>query len=531
MNLDDTALIDVRGRQIDSLLKRSRPEVLIGIAAIAVALFIRGDGVSVGVTLGWAAVTALCYGARFALIEQQRRQPTDDANVRRRIQSFTFTVAATGLCWGTFVAYCLSRNELAATVPLLLLASAVCVISLGAHAGSEKAGTTVALTTLLPPAAVLLARMSQIDVLSALGVVTVAAAAVFAARSLKDQVWEAAALRERNKNLSSYLDQRRDQVEKLAVELKTTLAKHEQAEGNLRRISADLGLVQGKAKALADTLERISPLCQVTGLANRRHFDQLMDGEWRRAGREGKVVSACVIDIDDYEEYVNTYGAQSADALLKRVASNLRGFARRAGDSPGRYEGSKLILLLPGCDARCSSRMAEALRKRIEGQAIPHSGAKNRETVTIHAGVAMIKPSRAMAPVELLKRVETALYEAHFQGGNRVVVFQPLSKLRVERWDSPRDGPLHEQSLLQKLLVWGYDTTKLLLRPGTKVDPEIATEEKILAIASGELKLEVEGHTMIVKPGDCVFIPQGVEMSLEVVGERPVLKFTAGKNK
>lgn len=531
MDLDDTALIDVRGRQLDSLLKRSRAEVLTGIAAVAAAFFVMGGGIPVGVGLTWAAVTILAYGIRFALIEQQRRLPTTDDNVRQRNRVFMLSIAATGLCWGGFIAYCLWRTDLASSFPLLLLASAVCVVALGAHAGSELAGAMVAVTTLLPPAAVLLARFTRLDSLGALGIAALAGAAIFTSRNLRGQVWEAIALRERNKNLSSYLDQRRDQVEKLAVELKTTAAKHEQAEGNLRRTAADLGLVQGKAKALADTLERISPQCQVTGLTNRRHFDQQMDSEWRRAGREGKLISACLIDVDDYEEYVAAYGAQSADALLKRLATNLRGFARRAGDTPGRFEGSKLILLLPGCDARSASRMAEALRKRVESQAIPHANAKNREIVTIHAGVAMIKPSRTMAPDELVKRVETALYEAHFQGGNRVVIYQPLSKLRVERWDPPRDGPLHEQSLLQKLLVWGYDTTKLLLRPGTKVDPEIAAEEKILAIASGELKLEVEGHTMQVKPGDCVFVPAGVEISLEVVGERPVLKFTAGKNK
>lgn len=531
MDLDDTALIDVRGRQLDSLLKRSRPEVMVGLAAVVAALFASGGVVPAPFALIWAGIAATCYGCRFLLSELQRRNPASDANVKRRWTLFVATVAATGLCWGGFVAFSLSRSDIGLTLPLLLLACAACIVALGAHAGSDLAGTMMAGATLLPPAAVLLAQLTKIGMLDAFGVVALAGAAIFTARNLKGQIWEAAALRERNRNLSSYLDQRRDQVEKLAVELKTTQGKYEQAEANLRRTSADLGLAQGKAKALADTLERISPMCQVTGLANRRHFEQLMDGEWRRAAREARIVSICVVDIDDYDEYVAAYGTQSADALLKRIASSLRGFARRAGDTPGRYEDHKLALLLPGCDARNASRLAEAIRKRIEGQAIPHANAKNREIITIHSGVAMIKPTRSMAPAELLKRVDTALYEAQFQGGNRTVTYQPLNKLRIERWDTPRDGPLNEQSLLQKLLVWGYDTTKLLMRPGVTVEPEMVTEEKVLAIATGELRLEVEGHAMIVKPGDCVFIPEGVELSLEVVGERPVLKFTAGKNK
>ncbi|MGE0373504.1 MAG: diguanylate cyclase [Gammaproteobacteria bacterium] len=529
MDLDDTALIDVRGRQLEMVLARSRAEIVIGLGAVVLALFASGGALPAPFALGWAALTAVCYGWRFALTEQQRKTPVTESNAGTRARVFTASVVATGTCWGLIAGYALWRDSAAAPA-LLLLASSACVVAIGAHAGLEQAGLAAAITTWLPGAAALLQEPTRERILQTVALAALTAGAVFTVRSLRRQVWEAAAVRERNRNLTDYLDQRRDQVEKLAVELKTTQGKYEQAEVNLRRTAADLGLVQGKAKALSDTLERISPTCQVTGLANRRQFDQAFEGEWRRAAREHKVVSLCVVGIDDFDEYVATYGRQSADALLKRLATNLRGFARRAGDTPARYQDDKLVLLLPGCDVRNANRMAEAYRKRIEAQAIPHAGARQREFVTLHIGVAMIKPTRAMKPDELLKRVDTALYEAQFQGGNRTVTHQPLSRLRVERWDTGRDGPLNEQSLLQKLLVWGYDTTKLLLRPGTTVDPEIMSEERVVAIASGELRVEVEGHAMVIKPGDCVFVPQGVEMSLEVVGERPVLKYTAAKH-
>jgi mannose-6-phosphate isomerase-like protein (cupin superfamily) len=143
----------------------------------------------------------------------------------------------------------------------------------------------------------------------------------------------------------------------------------------------------------------------------------------------------------------------------------------------------------------------------------------------------MLKPTRTMLPVELIKRVEAALYEARFQGGNKVITYQPLSKLKLERWDLPTDGPLNEQSMMQKLLVWGYDTTKELLPPGSVVEPQILREELVLAILTGELKIDIEGHGMTVKPGDCAFIPVGVEVGMEVTGGKPVLKFTAAKHK
>lgn len=531
MELDETALIDVRGKQLDRVLQHSRSEVIGGVVAVVLAVIATsGKAPAVG-TLSWAALTSLVYLGRFILSERQKRNPANDVTIKLRSQVFIATVVGTSLCWGGFTAYLLYHHGIATAVPVLVLACATSVASLGTHAGFGSAGIAGALATLLPPIVALALRFSALDVWTAVGLIVLGTTSILSARLLKSQLWEAAAFRERNQNLSSYLDQRRDQVEKLNVELKTTQAKREQSELNLRRTSADLGLVQGKAKALADTLERISPLCQVTGLSNRRHFDQDMEAEWRRAARESKVISLCVLDLDDFDEYIETYGRQSAESLLKRTATILKGFGRRAGDTAGRYEDSRIALLLPGCDARNASRLAEALRKRVESQNIPHANAKNREIVTVHIGIAMIKPTRTMHPSELLKRVDTALYEARFQGGNRIIAYQPLSKLKVERWDTQRDGPLNDQSLMQKLLVWGYDTSKLLMRPGTKVEPELVADEKVLAISSGELKIEVEGHTMLVKPGDCVFIPQGVELAIEVVGERQVLRYAATKNK
>ena len=531
MELDETALIDVRGKQLEHALRQTRTEVFGGVVAILLAVFVTSAVFPLPLIVGWATLTAACYGGRYWLTELQRRAPADDSTLALRLKFLLMSVASTGLCWGVGAAFVIWTQGLAAATPFLLLACATTTGALVARAGVASAVPIEVALTLLPPLAVLVAKLTSLEFATALGVAAIGAATLYAQRLFKGQLWEASALRERNKNLAAYLDQRRVQVEKLSIELKTNQSKREQAEIDLRRTAADLGLAQGKAKALADTLDRISPLCQVTGLANRRHFDQLMDSEWRRAGRDAKLISLCVVDIDDFDEYLSAYGRQSADALLKRIATTLKGFGRRAGDTAGRYEQTKLALLLPGCDARHGGRLAEALRKRVESQNIPHANAKNGEIVTVHIAVAMIKPTRTMQPIELLKRVDTALYEARFQGGNRLVIFQPLTKLKVERWDIQRDGPFNEQSLLQKLLVWGYDTTKLLMRPGTVAEPEIMAAEKVLAISSGELKIEVEGHSMTVKPGDCVFIPQGVEMGLAVAGERQVVKFTARKNK
>lgn len=531
MELSDTALLNVRGRQLERLLRDSALECGVGVTGLVLAVLVLLGSVPQLPLLGWAAVTAATYAARYAVFGAFRR-----ASSTAQLQSywrtlFVATVAGTALAWGALTAWSAATHELGTSGPLLLLALGVTLATVTLLAGSLPCALASTLGTLLPPIFGLLMRGGREALFIALGLIFAGGVALLGARLLRQRFWEASMLQGESEQLRGYLDQRRDQIEKLQVELKTTQSKREQVEQNLRRNAADLGLVQGKAKALADTLERISPLDQVTGLDNRRHFEQTFEAEWRRAARDGKPVSMLVADMDDYDTYVETYGRQSADALLKRIGQTLKGFGRRAGDTTGRYDESRVALVLPGCDARNATRVAEALRKRVEGQHIPHTNARGRSSLTVHVGVAMLKPTRSMLPAELVKRVEAALYEARFQGGNKVVLYQPLSKLRLERWDLSIDGVLSEQSLLQKLLVWGHDTRKELLQPGGTVEPRILAEEFVLATLGGELKIDVEGHTMTLKPGDCVFVPAGVEAGMEVVGVKPVLMFTAAKHR
>ena len=171
--------------------------------------------------------------------------------------------------------------------------------------------------------------------------------------------------------------------------------------------------------------------------------------------------------------------------------------------------------------------MAEAIRKRVEGSKIAHRGALNRNYATVHVAVATTVPGRGLPTNELLKRAETALYEAHFQGGNKVVAYQPLSKLKLDRWDAKSDGSLNEQSLIQKLLVWGYDTNRLSLRPGEPRHEHKSDKQTVIALLNGKIILELEGHNMALKAGDCVFIPKNIVVNLSLVGDQSSTIFSA----
>jgi diguanylate cyclase (GGDEF)-like protein len=269
----------------------------------------------------------------------------------------------------------------------------------------------------------------------------------------------------------------------------------------------------------------------VTGLHNRRCFEETLRVEWRRATRDKKPVSLILCSIDEMEAYEEAQGTQATETLLKRVAKVVRGFGRRAGDLSARFSESRYALLLAGCDTRNAFRIAEALRERVEELKLPHEKSRIGEFVTVHLGVATMVPARNADERMLIDRVEAAVYEASFQGGNRTVLYRALDKLRIEHWNMKVDGPLNEQALLQKIMIWGYDTQRGVHPAGTRFPDRNHESEVVLGVLTGQLKVTVEGQSLVLKHGDCLFIPAGITYSTEVVGQDPVISFGAVNQK
>ena len=531
MDFSQTAVIRFEAKQTDRLFSLARLDCISTSIGAFVVLAVAWIFEVPKPALALPLLPFLICIARWIVALSYERSARPSSAIKRWNLIFNIGAFASGLSWGVLAAYYVYLDLLPTAVLGAAVTAVMALCAAVFYAGSLVPLLLFAVLALAPSAGIALYRGDQIGIVMCMALVSSFIIAVLCSRVVKHLVWDFAISQSENEQLVGHLDQRRTQVEKLNVALKTNTDKREQAEITLRRTAADLGLVQGKAKALATTLERVSPVCQVTGLANRRHFDEQFESEWRRATREQKPMSLVIVEVDDFEAYVTSHGSQASDSVLKRVAQSIKGFGRRSGDLAGRFAEDRLALMLPGCDARDSTRMADALRKRVETLKIAHSGAKNRDTVTIHVGVATIKPTRSLPNVELIKRSDAALYEARFQGGNKVVAYKPLSKLKLERWDQPSDGPLSEQSLTQKLLVWGYDTAKDILRPGDKPREHLSDNDTIIAPLTGELLIDVEGHTMSVKGGDSVFVPNGVALLLQAAGENPVIKFTATKSR
>ncbi|HJQ27199.1 MAG TPA: diguanylate cyclase [Blastocatellia bacterium] len=180
-------------------------------------------------------------------------------------------------------------------------------------------------------------------------------------------------------------------------------------------------------------LRRLSHLDGLTGIANRRHFEESFDLEWRRACRAGTALSLVMIDADFFKPFNDAYGHQRGDDCLIRIADTLRNGLNRPGDLVARYGGDEFMLLIPGSDAQGVAELAEALRARIEAMEILFEGSPIDQMVTISLGVVTDYPTRGFSSGDLIAAADEALYQAKEEGRNQVARFQKPVRENRER--------------------------------------------------------------------------------------------------
>lgn len=516
---------DLRHRQL-TLLYHQIPGEAVGlaIAGTIFAMLARGV-VAPNVLLLWGAVVAALALLRLGLSKRYRASRATSARNPLWFVTFLVTTVMVGAAFG-LIGYQMAvlADPVRAGVVLFWLAfMAVCAIPI--YTGLLWPVLGFALPALLPAALRLLGSdVPHADTVGGLALLATVIVAL-AAYAMRRMTRRLLALEDDADEMQASLNSRRGQLEKFTELARINDDKRQKAETELRNLSADLNLMRGKAHALSETLTRISPLCPVTGLANRRTFAEHLDAEWRRQRRLKKPVSLVMCEIDQFDSYSENYGAQSADALLHRIARVAASTGRRAGDLAARYDGPRIALLLPGCDGRTAVKIADALRKRVEQLKIPHDGARIGDMVTSHLGVATLVPTAGYEPQELTSRIDTAMYEGKFQGGNRVVAYRTMDKLKLEHWDNRIDDALTKHTLLQKIIVRGFDSRMVTYSPSTVLPDRSTEKETVWALLQGELRLIIEGESMVVKPGDCLYIPAGTTYGAEVVSPKDVIGY------
>lgn len=170
-------------------------------------------------------------------------------------------------------------------------------------------------------------------------------------------------------------------------------------------------------------LEGLAKTDALTGIGNRRCFDEGLEEEWNRAMRKGGSIGLLLLDIDYFKQYNDIYGHQAGDECLIQIAEMLAGKIRRASDTLARYGGEEFALVLPELGPQELERYAERVCKTMEKQQIGHKGSRVSSVVTCSVGAASwtLRPQDKLE--DFIHAADQSLYKAKQSGRNRVVMF------------------------------------------------------------------------------------------------------------
>jgi len=179
-------------------------------------------------------------------------------------------------------------------------------------------------------------------------------------------------------------------------------------------------LVEARTQALKevnDKLEALSNTDGLTGIANRRYFDQMLQQEWNRALRANAPLSLVMLDVDHFKQYNDLNGHLAGDACLQALAKCLKQTARRASEFVARFGGEEFVVLLPETNGHDAMEIAKRIQHEVWALALPHKDTLP-EIVTVSLGVASVTPSKDRKPEELVRKADLALYRAKNSGRN-----------------------------------------------------------------------------------------------------------------
>jgi diguanylate cyclase (GGDEF)-like protein/PAS domain S-box-containing protein len=210
-----------------------------------------------------------------------------------------------------------------------------------------------------------------------------------------------------------------------------TIRKNSRKLEGIVAVSRDITERLEKEKRLHDAnvmLRYISNMDGLTGIPNRRYFDEKLQEEWKRLKRIASPFSAIMIDIDFFKKYNDFNGHQAGDECLRQIASVLQETVKRTGDFAARYGGEEFVILLPETDKLGAAHVAELLQANIKDLKIPYISNVLEPIVSISIGCSTLIPNDTTKPEDLIKLADIELYKAK-EGRLNQDIFNQLSHL------------------------------------------------------------------------------------------------------
>jgi two-component system chemotaxis family response regulator WspR len=207
------------------------------------------------------------------------------------------------------------------------------------------------------------------------------------------------------------------------IELVARIRYHSRSYMMLLQRDAAYRALRVSQQQLLDTnlvLQRLMNSDGLTGLSNRRHFDEYLELEWRRSLRDQTQLSLLMIDVDYFKSYNDSFGHLDGDEALRQVATAIRDASARPSDLPARYGGEEFALVLPNTTPGGARLVAEKLRLTVAALKIPHIAPAEGSSLTISIGLSTMIPQPGSDCRQLISAADKGLYRAKNNGRNQV---------------------------------------------------------------------------------------------------------------
>jgi len=487
----------MQAQQLELLYQHARMAMLASVVAAVTIFFVFLEISAPHQLIGWCIAFVLIYCIRYVEILRFFRTCRHHLHLRRWHVSFLVTSALAGLLWG-LSGFILIPDATAETQKLLYTCMAVlytCALAAGAlttYAVKLSAYFSFTLPCLLPMGVGFL--FNEQDFIRTIGLLVL----IFLMFLIM-----------------------------LAIRINHTLTESLYREADNNRLMDELQSERDRAEAMAAEMQALSTQDSLTGIANRRHFDEFLEREWQRAMRFGEPISLILGDLDYFKPYNDAYGHLAGDDCLKQIAQILHQHSRRAGDLAARYGGEEFAVVMANTDSKAAARAGESMRRSIESLNIPRKTSNTAENITMSFGISTIIPRQFDDIQSFIDSADRMLYCAKRNGRNQVCDAATVDcaaacngGLRVSHWDTEKDGRLDAEHARRKFSAEGYLCQIQSYSTGVPIGGHAHLRDEINLVLNGEIEITFADRTYHLKAGDCIHLPAALIHEARVVGSQ-----------